>query len=453
MNMKMKKIFHKIRNFFCWYGAKWTHPLLIFLLLTALLGLFSFLRVFDTCIEKLIFGALNVTLLLQIGHLACTGIAGIVLLFRKHVGRAFAYWLECGVFFCVSAFVVIIGIFAAGFADNDHFADNLQLPANVVLTEPLDGGYRPTWDEKDVIDDFQKQVIGAIGKGPTLKLTEECHIPALERLMTTPAGKQKVLDFLAASPDWTLRYNAADHLYATRNSSYSSRLIDCSENHAIFPALNVQTGKREGIHAQYSVRIYFDGLPNRRFARGAKDFGCTIRNQKFSCDAIHAETWTKAGSARIYIFDESKFPGRQMTVKIAELIDREFESVEKGMDLKKLGRKNSSAEVKIYNGMQGGMYHMDIWCNPGETGTLSVRAKEITQGTRLSEGRLKEHQVKTYGCREPDVVFHSRIDFTIFEGNWGQYYGANFELWFTPDSGKPSRMLWSGNYRIQGWMR
>ena len=423
------------------------------LFLTALLGLFAFLLVLDTRIEKLIFVAFIITLLLQTGHLACAGLAGFILLFRKHVGRAFVYWLECGVFFFVTVSVLTVGIFAAAFTDNDHFADNLQLPENVVLTEPLDGGYQPTWSEKDASDDFQKQVIGAIGKGPMLKLTEKCHIPALERLMSTPAGKQKVLDYLAASPDWTLRYNAADHLYATRNSRYSGRLINCCENHAIFPVTNVQTGKRGGIHVRYSIRIYFDGLPNRPFAKGAKDFACTIREQKFSNDAITAETWTKAGSARIFILDESPIPGRQMTVRITELINREFESVEKGVDLKKLGRKSPSAEVKIYNGMQGGMYLMDIWCNPGETGTLSVRAKEITQGTRLSERRLKEHQVKTYGCREPGVVFHSQIGFTIYEGNWEQYYGAEFELWFTPDSGKPSRMLWTGNYRIQGWMR
>jgi len=58
----------------------------------------------------------------------------------------------------------------------------------------------------------------------------------------------------------------------------------------------------------------------RRQAKGAKDF--LIRNQKFNNDAIQAETWTKAGSARICIFDESKFPGRQMTAKIVELVHR-----------------------------------------------------------------------------------------------------------------------------------
>ena len=449
----MKKIFNRIRAFLRWYGAKWTHPLLLFLILTALLGLFSYLLVLDTRMEKWILGALKVTLLLQIGHLAGTGIAGLILLFRKHVGRAFVYWLECGIFFCVTAFILVVGMFAVGFADNDHFADNLQLPENVVLSEPLDDGYQPTWSYQEVSDDFQKQVIDAIGKGPTLKLTDECHIPALERLMATSDGKQKVLDYLAASPDWTLRYNAADHLYATRNSHYSNGLIDYSESHGIFPTTNVQTGKREGIHAQYSIRIYFDGLPRRLFAKGAKDFDCTIRDRKFGNDAITAGTWTKAGSARIFILDESQLPGRQMTVKIAELVDREFESVEKGMDLKKLGKEGFSTEVKIYNGLQGGMYLMDIWCNPGEMGTLSVRAKEITQGTQLSKGRLKEHQVKTYGCSDPNVLFHSQIDFTIYEGNWEQYYGAAFELWFTPDSGKPPRMLWTGNYRIQGWMR
>ena len=75
----MKKILNRIRAFLRWYGAKWTHPLLLFLILTALLGLFSYLLVLDTRMEKWILGALKITLLLQIGHLACTGIAGLIL--------------------------------------------------------------------------------------------------------------------------------------------------------------------------------------------------------------------------------------------------------------------------------------------------------------------------------------------------------------------------------------
>ena len=159
-----------------------------------------------------------------------------------------------------------------------------------------------------------------------------------------------------------------------------------------------------------------------------------------------------AGTACIYIYDESLFQGRQMTAKLVELVNKEFKALETTDDLNACGEKRP-LEVNLYNNTQPGLYLLDIWSNPGETGTLTVKAHEITKGTPLSEYRLLEHQVKVYGCPQIDVSFNSQIDFTIFEGNWDQYYGACFELWFKPDSGAPERKLWSGNYRIQGWQR
>ncbi|MBQ9366685.1 MAG: hypothetical protein IJT83_02800, partial [Victivallales bacterium] len=113
-----------------------------------------------------------------------------------------------------------------------------------------------------------------------------------------PEGKQKVLDYLAASPDWMLRYNEIDRLYATRNSHDANGLVDCNENHAFFPSYNVTTQKREGIHAQYSFRIYFDGPPNRLFAKGKKPFDCLVRGQKDTAP-FYVETWLMAGTASI----------------------------------------------------------------------------------------------------------------------------------------------------------
>lgn len=103
--------------------------------------------------------------------------------------------------------------------------------------------------------------------------------------------------------------------------------------------------------------------------------------------------------------------------------------------------------------MQGGMYLMDILCNPGEPGLLSLRANEITTGARLSEQRLATCTARIFGSDRPGELFPCKLDLTIYEGNWEQYYGARFEVWFKPDSGGPERKLFEENYRIQGWMR
>ena len=443
-------MFKLIKTLIRWYGTYWLIPLGIFILLALLaLPFLLLILMFGNWHAGVFEHVFNFLLDLQLIHVGVAGIAGIVLLFKRHFIRALVYFAQGAVFFAILLVMGMFAFFATAFLDNDHFADNLKLPKDVQLSEPLDGGFTSSRSVPTYA--FEKEVVGAISKGATLTDTEECHLPALERLMATPDGKQKVLDYLAASPDWMLRYNEIDHLYATRNSHDANGLIDYDENHAFFSSYNVTTQKREGIHAQYSFRIYFDGPPDRLFAKGMKPFDCLVRGQKDTAP-FYVETWLMAGTASIYIYDESLFPGRQMTAKMVALVNREFEALETIDDLSTFGEKRPM-EVKLYNNTQPGLYLLDIWCIPGETGTLTVKAHEITKGTPLSEDRLREHQVKVYGCPQADVSFNSQIDFTIYEGNWDQYYGAQFELWFKPDSGAPERKLWSGNYRIQGWQR
>ena len=114
-------------------------------------------------------------------------------------------------------------------------------------------------------------------------------------------------------------------------------------------------------------------------------------------------------------------------------------------------RKGGQPDIILYNDFQGGLYLADIWCNPGEPGLLYLKAFEITRETRLSERRMPK--VKADYSSDPSEMFLREIDFTIYEGNWGQYYGARFEVWFKPDSGQPDRKLLEKNFKIEGWER
>ena len=83
-----------------------------------------------------------------------------------------------------------------------------------------------------------------------------------------------------------------------------------------------------------------------------------------------------------------------------------------------------------------------------------MKAFEITKGTPLSAERLKMNSNCIPGWSgDPHEQFFSAMHFTIYEGRWGQYYGARFEIWFQPDSGGPERKLFEKNYKIQGWER
>ncbi len=108
----------------------------------------------------------------------------------------------------------------------------------------------------------------------------------------------------------------------------------------------------------------------------------------------------------------------------------------------------------LNDGVQGGIYQAEIFCNPGEPGKLYLKVYEITKGTRLSESRLGHACNEIPGWSDnPNELFYSQMNFTIYEGNWGQFYGARFEVWLKPFSGAPERKLFERNYKIQGWTR
>lgn len=111
-------------------------------------------------------------------------------------------------------------------------------------------------------------------------------------------------------------------------------------------------------------------------------------------------------------------------------------------------------DILLYRDSQGGRYEADVWCNPKEVGTIYLRAFEITTNTELSNPRLllrTEQAIDFNGDTENLYLY--QMKFIIYEGNWGQYYGARFEVWFKPSNGTPERKLLEKNYKIDGWMR
>ena len=44
-------------------------------------------------------------------------------------------------------------------------------------------------------------------------------------------------------------------------------------------------------------------------------------------------------------------------------------------------------------------------------------------------------------------------EFTIYEGSWGDNYGARIELWYKPANGNSEYKITQKNYIIEGWQR
>ncbi len=119
-------------------------------------------------------------------------------------------------------------------------------------------------------------------------------------------------------------------------------------------------------------------------------------------------------------------------------------------ELDSLGDKS----FQLYNSFQGGLYEYDLWLNTMDSGTVYLRAFEITNNTELSESRLKERSsIRIFDTGGQVYRFGTDSHFTIYEGDWEQFYGARFEVWFEPDNGDEEYKILEKNYVIQGWMR
>ncbi len=117
-------------------------------------------------------------------------------------------------------------------------------------------------------------------------------------------------------------------------------------------------------------------------------------------------------------------------------------------------RQMTEMDFQLYNSFQPGLYKYDLWIGKIESGTIYLKAYEITQECALSTDRLPARSsVKIYNPTDSIQKFGTTSNFTIYEGDWGKPYAARFEVWFKPDNGGQERKLLTKNYKIEGWMR
>lgn len=109
-------------------------------------------------------------------------------------------------------------------------------------------------------------------------------------------------------------------------------------------------------------------------------------------------------------------------------------------------------DLVLYNSDQPGMYEYDFWTNKIESGTIYLKAFEITQDEELSTDNLKKDSKISIDNSSDSIVRFSSTRFTIYEGDWGKFYAARFEVWFKPTTGGQERKLFQKNFKIEGWM-
>ena len=109
--------------------------------------------------------------------------------------------------------------------------------------------------------------------------------------------------------------------------------------------------------------------------------------------------------------------------------------------------------LTIWNSFQGGIYTYDFYYGPLSSGEIYLKCFEVTENLPLSEERIAESSKVLINSTSSFEKLVSRQEFTIYEGDWGDYYAARIEVWYRDSVTKEERKLLEKVYRVEGWMR
>ena len=88
-------------------------------------------------------------------------------------------------------------------------------------------------------------------------------------------------------------------------------------------------------------------------------------------------------------------------------------------------------DFQLYNSFQPGLFEYDVWIQTDVPGEVYFKAYEVSKEIPLSVERLKDRSTTIIEATQDSIrKFSSKGHFTIYEGDWGDPYGARFELWF-----------------------
>ncbi len=114
---------------------------------------------------------------------------------------------------------------------------------------------------------------------------------------------------------------------------------------------------------------------------------------------------------------------------------------------------NVDSFLQIWNGDQGGIYEYDFYYPQLSAGTIFLRCFEAGKNEPLSEDRL----LKSSAVGNTAVMGFSKVvekqQFTIYEGDWGEYYAVRVEVWHRDSISCEETKLMEKIYRMEGWMR
>lgn len=365
------------------------------------------------------------------------------------------------VFGCAAATVSAVGfvMFASMFGPSeDGFTDNLTIPEGIEIADPdqdatgVWGGNTPGGS-----DEFQRMVRKALTV-PGDNTTEFTPtMPSLRRASTDHLKTFR--DYVEASPDWHVFIERGNR-FAARRWSYGGEPRDTLHGY-----ISDFSGD-----SQFQTRCLLC-LDRKQWSRysvqNAQEGTKPVKPEMSLGNELHeSRIMIECGGVWIEIFEQSDKPERRVTKATVTALEKEFSEFLSDPESAVATARARSRELasrlagddghpfRLLTGMQPGIYGVVYSLNPGEPGSVYLKAFEVTKGTPLSVDRLEaKSKTRMTWSADPSERFGAKAGFTIYEGDWGKPYAARFEVWFKPDSGKADRKLAERIFKIEGWQR
>ena len=109
--------------------------------------------------------------------------------------------------------------------------------------------------------------------------------------------------------------------------------------------------------------------------------------------------------------------------------------------------------LQIWDGIQGGIYQYCFSYPALPDGEVFLRCFEATENIELSASRLREASTVIVTNHKDFGIIADKQQFSIYEGDWGDYYAARIEVWYKNRDTKEETKLMEKVYRVEGWMR
>lgn len=362
----------------------------------------------------------------------------------------------CGV---VTVFAFGFLMFASIFGPSeDGFTDNLTIPEGIEIADPdpdaTDALGVNTPKGSDKLQDIVRKALAVPGNDATV------FAPTMPSLRKASMDHfDMFVDYVEASPDWHV-FMEQGNRFASRRWSYGGEPRDTLHGYIS------EFGGDSGFQTRCLLCLdlkQWSRYSVQHVQEGAKP----VKPEMSLGNNLHeSRVMIECGGVWVEIFEQSGNLERRVTKATVTSLEKEFSAFLKNPEDAVAAAQAISRELagrlagddghpfRLLTGIQPGIYGVVYSLNPGEPGSVYLKAFEVTKGTPLSVDRLEAtSKTRMTWSADPSEMFGAKAGFTIYEGDWGKPYAARFEVWFKPDSGKVDRKLAERIFKIEGWQR